>query len=292
MKPKKLQYGLLNIVTQPHSPALYIKLFREAARKRITVHLGGSDRGLIGEPFTSKTGKREYLYGYLHRYSTLDPNSWINLNTLDELAEDDMNKVAGLQNFGPNHRRFPFFFFPDVHVMVVVTRYNNKSMSIDAIRKMLEVIFQSSELSDWGPADVNIFQDSAVLDDIKHLKKIKSIKMKVSLPNSDSAHLAYTSLFHKMTDAGARQANLEYYAKKNDGLNYTPELERDLEDTLSNGGSVVEGVQPDGTQVSINTLASPRIFYLSSLEEMEILREEVTSHAISKNKDIFRPHVE
>ncbi len=293
MGPKKLQYGLLNIVTHPHSYDTYLSLFREAARKRISVKVTGNERALLDEPFSGEIDGHKFIYGNLHRYSAIDENGkWVNLETLDEPAIEELSKLKDLKNLGPNHRMFPYFFFPKSHKMIVLLRYHNKTISLRAYRLIMETLFKSPDLVDWGPAYVNIVQSNAVLDDIKKLKRIKSVRIKVSLPNSDGAFEDYSSLIKTMDTLNAGSALVEYKAPKHQSLTYTEVLQKDVEDTLMNGGAIIEGVSDDGSDVIINTLDNPLTNTINSKEEIEILKEEVPRHAITRNQEYFRPSIE
>lgn len=293
MGPKKLQYGLLNIVTHPHTYENYLALFREAARKRISVKVAGNDRAVLDEPFSGEVQGMQYIYGNLHRYSAIDEKGkWVNLETLDDPDDEDMSKVKDLKNLGPNHKMFPYFFFPKNHTMLVILKYHNRTISIHTFRMVIEELFKSPELTEFGPAYVNIIQDKAVLTDIKNLSRIKSVKLKVSLPNSDGAFDSYSSIIQTMDSYNAKKATVEYRAKKNQSLNFNESLKKNIEDTLMHGGTVVEGVSDEGNDVTINTLENPRRIYVNSFEEMENLREVVPTHAIDRNKDIFRPSIE
>lgn len=287
MRTIKVAYGLLNIKTQPHSPENYIKLFRDAARLQLRAKMGGKDVGLLSEPFTSEYNGIQYLYGNIIKYTEIDiEDSWINVSTLQEAGDDDKRKLKEIKDLSPNYRKFPFIFLPASHIMIFVYKYKQKSLSLNAAQALLSVIFAHSELGDTGPADVDIIQSSGFIKHIKELKVIKSVAMKISLPNGDSEGHKYASLYERMRNVSARYVTTEYKSHRNQSLVLTDELNADIEDTLRNGGTVVRGEDRNEEELTINSLDSPKTFIVSLPQENESFNEKLIQHAIQKNPDI------
>lgn len=108
-----VRLGVLNIVTQPHSPETYQALLLKVKNRKRAARIRGDRFGLLTAMAKSSQPRKAdaFIDGFIGTFTQIDEKSdWINLNTGKRAETDDLNEVKIPKDLRPNalFHRFRF----------------------------------------------------------------------------------------------------------------------------------------------------------------------------------------
>ena len=269
---RSIKVSALNIAMhRPHSPQLYIDLFRNAKRLKALVKLGG----LHGAMFGSLNGPRDYtrgalLTGEIYRFVNLDSSEpWFNMQTNEAASEDDMGAVQIPKHLLPHLQFIEFAFRPDTHELWFISQDRSDRMGPQAAAKFFQQLFDKLFLEGkCSQVEVTALPDVETLEVLFALHKLERITIDLKRPNADDGASEEARWLKRLEDQNIRRQETSLVASP--GETIKPDREtRSLAEVASRNGSVsVVGKDAEGLRVVESTVAKPLV--LSRLVNSEI----------------------
>lgn len=252
-KLKSFEIGVLNVTAHPHSPEIYLSIFREALDLRQQVKVRGAShvaiRGFRGINEDAAGG----IVGTFYKFDIIDQDTpWVNLESyLPELDEDGnpVRPVPG--HLAPNLRVIPFVFFPNGHRLY----YETKHLSPAELARSLYKMFNVSQMRErFGEVNIVTEQTSEQLARILKIEVLSKLEIFINLPNPDDLSGLEARVQERLRRQQARKYREEFTSK--DGLLPDEETVATMHVALSNGFVKAEG-REDGRRVSESTQNHP-----------------------------------
>lgn len=204
---KKLEHSALNIVTHPHSPENYIKLFYAAQKLELPVKIRSDQFGsMIHISEHEKGVKNGPILGEIVKYTNIDKDSvWYDLVSKKEASLEDQKKIKSLpDHLKPNMSRFSFIFYPDTHLMVFESFCDSKNLSPNFAYKIINDTLNNPELfKKFGKVSVTIVPETDKIDKILSLNGLRTITMVTNRPNPDDINKVEGQVKQRLTDMNA-----------------------------------------------------------------------------------------
>ncbi|MBS9903211.1 DUF4747 family protein [Vibrio alginolyticus] len=189
MTIKTLKLSALSIVTHPHSPQNYIKLFKAAEKVNYPVRLRGDVFGNIYHIEKRIEKGKDTVHGEFVKYTNIDKEGdWYSLATRDLVDnKEDLEKIKALpDHVKPNMSRFSFIFYPESHILVFENKYDDKTLAPAWAAKTLSSIFEQPSIFDkFGKVAVHVLPETDKIDEMLALD-MRSITLFTHRPNPDA----------------------------------------------------------------------------------------------------------
>lgn len=284
MANKTVRIGAINIVTHPHSPQNYIKLLQKAEKLNRPIHLMGDTFGSLSFVSKEKTDKvdNSIITGEFIKYTDIDFNSeWYNTVSRTSATKEELKKVNELpKNLKPNSSRFSFIFYPDSHIMLFETKYDNKTFSQNFAQKVLISLFESPEIFDkFGKVNVTIIPQVDKVSKILSDKTLSYLNVVIEhKPNPDDVKSAEAKVKKRLARLNAESQKTILTAPKGENLTLDEE-EKIIAKVAAKNGFVEAKVTNEDNRVElVSTKSHP--FY------EPIVYDSKTTDAFSKIKDL------
>lgn len=184
---RTIKISALNIAMHtPHSPQLYVNLFRDAKRLKVLVELGSLHAAILG----SLNGPREYskgdiLTGEVFRFVRIDSDlPWFNTQTSDKASDDDLSAVSIPDHLLPNLQRIEFAFRPDKHQLWFVSHDRKDNMGPQALETFFQALFDKVYLAGKSTeVEVTALPDVESLEQMLKLAKLDRLTIHLKRPN-------------------------------------------------------------------------------------------------------------
>lgn len=223
MSHKTIKVSALSIVTHPHSPENYIKLLKKAEKLDRPVNLRGETYATLSfvHPLEKNQKEPGPISGEFIKYTDIDVNSeWYNIASKETATEAELAKIKALpKNLKPNMSRFSFIFYPDKHIMIFETNYDNKSFSTNYAQKTLSSLFIQPEIfEEFGKVHVHIIPETDTVDLIINDKSLSYLHMHIIRPNPDDIKTAEAKFKKRLKRLNAEKQDLTLYPPKGEQL--------------------------------------------------------------------------
>lgn len=265
-RPKKIEIGVINITTHPHSPERYVELFYDTIKAKRIASYRGAESIMLGS--FGKIGERDAidgLWGNLYLFVEIDRTAPVLDMEAGEpiISQDGEITFPVPEKLKPNLKFIEFVFFPKGHRlffnMTTVPRRNEqtRNISANALAKSLEGLFYSEFLhKKYG--DVNVIAEKSVdlVDAILKIKHLTKLSISMSLPNGDDVSKQKKRVLDRLKQEKAKKYQVQITGDKDDGLKPSDETKAIMEIATSNGKISAEGYDVTG-KVSVSTSDYP-----------------------------------
>lgn len=250
----------VNVVTHPHSPLGYVRLFQAATAKRMPVQIRGAQHIMLGElRFLDRDHPADGLFGRVYRFDHIDSDlPWFNLQRHEEATEEEMAAIAIPDNLVPNLVLFDFVFYPKGHALYFVSKWDRHSLSPRSMCKLLEAVFASQDLFErFGRVDLTIMPDRQTLSRIMKLHRLAKLTIDVTRPNPDDNADDDEEVFDRMKNQGARRVVQVMTAESGESIKPDYETAQLARVAARNGKVSAVGYKVDGQRVDETTVDTP-----------------------------------
>ena len=185
---KKIVISGLNIVAQPHSPEIYLKLCRALLALKKPISIRGTQYLMIGEMNRlSPDDPLDGLFGRFYRFDQIDPNApWFNVEDHAKATDDDMAQVSIPAKLKPNLVMFDFVFFPKGHVLYLESKSGQKIISPSSVKKLIDALCSTTGIvKNFGKIETTVVPDKEQLEAILGLHRLAKLAIDVRRPNPD-----------------------------------------------------------------------------------------------------------
>jgi hypothetical protein len=186
---KRIVISELNIVSQPHSPAMYAAAFHTLAAEKTRVQYHLHRRIEVGTCVPLNDSRLpDALTGSLFIFSRVNfDDPWLNMAANAEATEKDLEQLSIPPHLAPELRSVRYildinrhrFFFESVSA-------DNKSVSAKSLAKSLNLMFQADSIKAMFE-EINAFvvSDKEAVEKILHLPKLRRLEIRLFRPNPD-----------------------------------------------------------------------------------------------------------
>ncbi|NLR37332.1 DUF4747 family protein [Aeromonas hydrophila] len=280
-KNKKIEFGAINITTHPHSPEMYLKLFRAARRLESSARLRGDQFGRIGLIKKLDDDQKEPgpIEGEILKFTDIDiEGEWFNVKSKSVATEDDMADIYIPENLKPNLSRFSFIFFPLEHILIYEGYYDGKTLSPTLAETFFEKTLNHPAIKKkFGPVFVTHIPEANIIDRMLSLRGITNLTLTTKRPNPDDLRTTERKVHDRLKRWNASQEERSLKAIDGDELHLDKELKLEAKVAAKNGIVELKHYNHEGVKETLSTKDHPmrRTEYYNpdSVLSFEILRE-------------------
>ncbi len=280
---KTLKYASANIVLHPHSPELYVALFRRTHELKSVGFINKNRRARIGSLVDREDAMTGLLSGLVYFYTVIDPDQrWLD-DMIDDVAEEDELEELRVQaqRFHPELRFMRFYFDPQSHTLFF-EHYNEERVTFSprTVQKAFEQMFNHPVLTEeFSEAEVTVIPTVEAITHILNLPGLRKLIIDLQPPNADDHDGLSERIMGKMDAMHAKRWETTLTRGDREEALVPAEDLRDLAQVAAANGQV-KGVGYDGQKkVEESTRKHPQI-------DAVILRESEQSA-----KEAFRDYV-
>ncbi len=258
---KKLIIGAVNITVQPHSPEIYLSLFKDAFALKAKVHIFGDQYGLLARLNKVDRDQEEPgpITGEIYKFTDIDKNAqWLNLETNGFATEDDIGSVKIPPNLKPNSSRFSYVFFPKQHLFFYEGNSEKKLFGPSNAERFVERLFTHDEIQKkYGKVDVTHITDFDKLTEALSIKTKEKIEMVIKIPNPDDHSEAEKQVLERMKKRNVSIFEEKHIATKGLSIEMDNELEMTAHIAAKNGSLLIKGKDIDLKPIEYSTVKHP-----------------------------------
>lgn len=260
---KTIEVGIINVVLHPHSPDLYVKLFREARNNKISGIINKNKRARVGFIENYKDFSGEMLYGRLFFYTVLNPNEpWLDDESGEIASDDQLEQLREqLRSLYPEFRAMRFALDPSAHKLYFeVKNEERKSFSPSTVHKALISIFNNPKIQeDFGEVELTIVPTQDALEKILKIEDLRKFSIDLRPPNSDGWSDESEELEKWLEEMNV--SRLEQNLTKSKGAQTITPDERTLKlaRVAQQNGKVVGSGYTNGKKVTESTESYPKV---------------------------------
>lgn len=260
-KGRSIRISALNVAMhKPHSPQLYMNLFKDAKRLNAVIELGALHGTMLG----SLDGPTEYskgvvLTGEIYRFVKLDADEpWFNLQTSEEASDDDMGAVSIPKHLLPHLQHIDFVFRPDNHELWFVSQDRKDRLGAQAaatfFQRLFDLVYQKGKCTQ---VEVTALPDMESLETMLSLHKLERMTIDLKRPNADDAASEEARWLKKLDDQGIRRQQTQLVAAAGESIKPDAETKALAKVAANNGSVSVVGKDAGGLRVVESTVARP-----------------------------------
>lgn len=250
---KAQKFGVLNVKTVPHSPAMYVGLFQEARRRRFTAQYRGNRSAMIGSfAAVDDSDKVVGFAGDLHVYTDFNMNKpWFDRDAIKETPSKEVRNLP--QHLRPEHEGVRFAFFPQRHRLV----FDAGALSPrSAQRAFALVLTKAAPLVGIKEVEVVVQQSTDGLDELFRMESLRFILIRITRPNPDDNGDLDKLIQERLKKIGARSETQTYQADSQKALKPDNEMRELAKLALTDGNVVVRGIDKESRKVVERTTSS------------------------------------
>tara|TARA_R110000868_G_scaffold205720_1_gene454315 strand:- start:815 stop:1678 length:864 start_codon:yes stop_codon:yes gene_type:complete len=259
MARKLAEFGVLNIVANPHPDGTYINALTHVS--------GGTGVNFWGDQYAAITSPREaedkIFSGRIVLWTKIDEEApAINLKKLEEVPIEKSGANLPI-DIGFNGKIFSYYFNPKTHILIFEIKNEfDKRLSPLRCEKIFELLLSPERLPDNSPLfDVTTIPEDDTVEKILSLPKLRKIAIHLKRPNPDDVERDVQSVLDDLQAQGAKSQNIELVrAPKFEKLNLNAINSLYARVAASNG--YVEGIgqSTSGEIIKQSTKQHPKTF--------------------------------
>lgn len=264
---RKIEISGLNIVTQPHTPDGYVKLFKKIAKERKPIKVRGNDCLMVSSARPLDTNDwTKGIVGEIIKFSEIEQDrNWVNVKNgkfLEDGLEPDLP-----QDLRPNGASFPYIFYPKrkghSHKLFYVSHYRNHkgkydNLSPNMLKKMFDSLFMIIKLeSEYESIEVTVLPDNDALNSIFKIPSLYKLELVIKAPNPDDLADAEREIFQRMDGMNVSETYQEFKSQKSASIKPDEDLKIKARVAANNGYVKGYGKDIDGTKVEQSTKEIP-----------------------------------
>jgi Domain of unknown function (DUF4747) len=267
-RERTIQVCALNLAANPHPIDVYVTMLRSSAR--FLVQARGTDYAKITSP-RAVSGRVGIYSGRILIWTEIDlKRPWLDLTNEGELSPALKRTINIPDNARPNMRAFGYVFVEKSHRLYFESRNEfGESLGPNVAKTIFSKITSQELLGFDSPeVEVTIVPDVDAVDRVLKLPRLRTLFIRVTLPNPDTASpAARKRVYDRLTNAKARQLE-EKYIKSTGAEKLEPTKEiQDLAEVASENGFVRgEGRDDDGKKLEVSTEKYPKRFFVGTGE--------------------------
>lgn len=259
-KNLKMVIGAINIKIHPHSPEMYIELFKDAIALKSIVPIRGAIHGSLSKfNYLDPKDKTRGFKGNIYKFLNIDPNQpWFDVEN-EKVADTEVLKgISAIKNMKPNLSSFMYYFAPLKHRIFFTTYYDKKGISAKSIGNFFTNLFyEPSIIEKYGEVEVIIEPSTDKLDKIMKMSKIDKLELVISRPNPDDHGEAERKLLERLGRLNAKKLSEQYESISHETLKPDSDLLVLSKIAASNGYVKASGRDDSGKKIYESTLAHP-----------------------------------
>jgi hypothetical protein len=270
--------GALNIKTHPHSPAIYVDLFRTALQSRAVGKIRGSDFAVMGWCQENASDQASpVLYGELYKFLNIDPEQpWLNIADGQPIEVSEDHPMPVPVHLKPNLRRICFAFFPQNHRFV----FDTKSLTPNSAKKALDgILSQASITEHFGAVDVEVETSREGMEHILRIARKTKITVDLTVPNPDDLGGLEEEVMARLIGSRVRKEHLVQSSTHPEGIDPDPYTRAMISLSRSNGKTTVIGLNEEEVRVEESTESHPLTKRFHYDPEQETQLQAVVSSA-------------
>lgn len=263
-RERTIEICALNLAANPHPPSIYLSILGRAAR--FLVKARGSDYAKITSPHAVR-GRSGIYTGRILIWTEIDlKRPWLDIENEAELSPALKKSISIPENARPNMRAFGYAFVEKSHRVYFESKNEfGEHLGPNVAKSIFSKVTSQELLGFSSPeVEVTIVPDVDAVDRILTLPHLRTLFIRVTLPNPDTASPTARKRVHdRLKKAKARQLE-EKYIKSSDAekLEPTPEIQEMAEVASENGLVRGEGRDNDGKKLEVSTEEYPKRFFV------------------------------
>lgn len=244
-REKKIVVGAINITMQPHTPELYVQLFRFAFKQRKIVKINKTVGCLLAgfSRYKWSDDDIEPVTGDVWRFTHIDMDSpWVNIDTNDIATDEELNDINIPENLRPNGNRFSYIFYPENHMLFYEAYYDGNRISPKVVEKFFIGLFSSDAVvKKFGEIEVTHFPDYEGLEEALKIPFKKRIEVTYKRPNPDNFAKKEKKVLNRMKKLNISRKDEVYIAEKDGSIDMDENLKIDTMIAAKNGSLTIQG---------------------------------------------------
>lgn len=266
-RTKNIKISGLNIVSQPHSPEDYLKIFEYIDQNSLAITVHGDSRlKLVHIGPIDGHNSINGIKGQILKYSHIDEDSaWVNVYQGQELDPDDTPSLP--KGTYPNGVFFDFVFYPkhkaNNHKFLYISEYRDSarkksfSLSPHYVAKFFTTIFQMDGFfKTFDSLEVTVLPSNTALERVLSLNVVKKLEIFIKAPNPDDFAELESSMLRRMEEINVSTIT-EVYRYDGESIRPDEEIMNDAKVAANNGYVSTEGKDEHGKSVKRSTVDIP-----------------------------------
>lgn len=263
-KGRSIRISALNVAMhKPHSPQLYIALFKQAKRLNALITLGALHGAMLGslDGSDEEYKKGTFLTGQIYRFVKLDASEpWFNLQTSEAASDDDMGSVRIPTHLLPHLQRIDYAFRPDTHELWFISQDRQDRLGAQAaatfFQRLFDLVYKQGNCTQ---VEVTALPDNDTLENMLSLYKLERMTIDLKRPNADDGASEEARLLKRLEDQGVRRQETSMVASAGESIKPDKETRAMAEVAARNGSVSVVGKDADGLRVDESTVSRPMV---------------------------------
>lgn len=259
-RPKSYEISAVNVVLHPHTPELYIELFKDILASQQVVKVRGLTALMLGSctSFSSADNSLNGLKGKVFKFLKLDTKEpWFDTNQQKPADPKDKESIKIPEHLKPHLEEYEYIFIPKEHKLLFVSKINGKGLSPAFLTDFLKKVTQLPAFSKYKSIEFTVIPEIDVLQQFFNLKRIKTISFKINRPNPDDLESVEEAVLKKLQEQNIRQYTTTIKEATNDGINPS-EITKQLMEVASHNGEVeAKGNNASGQLIELSTKKHP-----------------------------------
>jgi hypothetical protein len=256
----KVAAAVVNLRIHPHSPELYVELFRAVYRLRSPSQVHGDRYGLMSS--ANFTGASQgVVTGTFTTFTRLDTSgNWFDAANLQEATDEQVSEVTIPEGLFPNAAVYFFHFEIGRHRLFVETYSRGKVITPASILRFLKGLFGSPRIMQrFGEPSISLVQTTAGLKALFSIERIRRIEIALEKPNADIFADDFEEEVEKhLQEAQSQKVTIVYEAEAGKSVVATPSIQKIGEAALTNGQVKVIG-RDKGVAVTKSSTDFPKV---------------------------------
>ena len=263
-REKVIEVGLLNVVIHPHNPELYLELFRDAKRRKLTGRINRSRAARLGPFEELDIGTNgTIVVGRLYFYSDIDSGKpWLD-DSINDAADE--NKLSGikseLRKLHPEFKYMRYILNPKTHrIYFEVRNEEGKSFSPATVHKAFSSIFTDQGiLEKFNEVTFTVIPETDTLNKIYAIEQLKRLRIELSTPNPDDWDDEFKEIQDMLDRQKAKSLTHELTRKKGTESLEPDDFTKKLARVAAENGKVTGFGRSRGMSVVESTASHPSI---------------------------------
>ena len=266
-RTKNIKISGLNIVSQPHSPKDYLRIFDYIDQNGLAINVSG-DTNLKLVQISPIDGRNPIngIKGQILKYSHIDEDSaWVNIHQGAELNPDETPNLP--KGAYPNGVFFDFVFYPthevNNHKFLYISEYRDSakkktfSLSPNYVAKFFTTIFRMDGFSKaFDSLEVTVLPSNTALERVLSLNIVKKLEIFIKAPNPDDFAELESRMLRRMDEINVSTIT-EVYRYDGQSIDPDEEIMNDAKVAANNGYVSSEGKDEQGKSVKRSTVDIP-----------------------------------
>lgn len=263
-REKKLSFGVINITMQPHSPQLYIDLFRMAYSAIKPINVWGDQYAILSGLMSLEKSKDTLkgITGDIFRFTHIDKDgNWFNTETSNFAEPEDLGSLNIPANLKPNSSRFSYIFYPKEHLFFYESYYDTKTFNpASAVNFLTKLFNQEKIIENFGKIEVTHVPEINKLAEALKLPVKEKIELHIKRPNADDHAQTERRVMKRMNDMNVEELNQTYKALPGKSIEMDKDLDAMAHVAAKNGHITLKGKDNTSKPVIFSTKSHPYVY--------------------------------